>query len=538
MYPDRATFERMVNDEPDLSFAAKETLLVLFDGPLKIRQILSCIHSLPGSTPEKKEKDHTLSESALRKRLDQLIDRDILARAANERTNPYYFIRRPWLFNRYISIRCRDNPAGELLDLKILLGEMTRGTAEPIQPSVIATIGHRTERSHEIAAAFETFQKYVGNPAALDIYLEGIYEDIFFGKVPASDIDGSLARDFIRFVATASPLEQETRFFFWYAEFFLSLDLYEEASGVFNRGMGIAEARDLDPSAILAGSRISRGTVLMHLNDFTGAKEAFLTGSRNETYGPFAAAKNLFGAGEIELICGDIGPTRAAARFSQALELTRIADAENSNPDVEELRGDILRRTGALHRLTGEMDRACTCYNAAESVYRSDLFRGRSALLLEQAELARARACTGTGEENLLVRSADLYEEAKAGAQRIRSLKMFAESLIGECELARTAYRHFKKPLPRDIDTKYTNAFDIFCQIGLTWGIAQCFLSEALLYHTTADEFPDKYGDTADKLIQAEKYFQSLGLAPELALIRRIKSHTPVASELHPLVFL
>lgn len=89
MYPDRATFERMVNDEPDLSFAAKETLLVLYDGPLKIRQILSRIHSLSEPRPENREKDHHLSESALRKRLDQLIDRGILARAASERTNPY-----------------------------------------------------------------------------------------------------------------------------------------------------------------------------------------------------------------------------------------------------------------------------------------------------------------------------------------------------------------------------------------------------------------------------------------------------------------
>ena len=85
--------------------------------------------------------------------------------------------------------------------------------------------------------------------------------------------------------------------------------------------------------------------------------------------------------------------------------------------------------------------------------------------------------------------------------------------------------------LPRDIDTKYANAFDIFCQIGSTWGITQCFLSEALLYHTTADEFPDKYADTADKLVQAEKFSRNLGLVPDLALIQHIKSHAPVAFE-------
>ena len=44
-------------------------------------------------------------------------------------------------------------------------------------------------------------------------------------------------------------------------------------------GIGLAVARDLDPSAILAETRISRGTILMHLNDFTGAKKAFLEGT-------------------------------------------------------------------------------------------------------------------------------------------------------------------------------------------------------------------------------------------------------------------
>ena len=78
---------------------------------------------------------------------------------------------------------------------------------------MIATIGQRTERSYEIAGAFKSFQKSIGNQAVMDDYIEGIYADIFFGSVPTSDIDGSLARDFIRFVATASPLEQETRFF-------------------------------------------------------------------------------------------------------------------------------------------------------------------------------------------------------------------------------------------------------------------------------------------------------------------------------------
>ena len=544
MYPDRALFAQIVDEEPGLSGAAKETLRALYDGPRKIRQILTIINSPDESGTGKGRKDRAISESALRKRLDLLIDREILARAGSERTNPYYFIRRPWLFNRSISIRCRNNPTGGLLDLKILLGEISRETAkkmpDPAQPRVISLIGERTERSHEVGIAYEAFRQRTGDPVALAAYLEGIYDDIFFGNVPASDIDGSVARDFLRFVATAPPGEHDVRFFFWYAEFFQSLDLCEASSAIFDRGIGLAESRGLDPAAILADARISRGNILLHLNDFAGAKEAFLAGSQNSAAGPFAQAKNLFGVGEVELLCGDLSSARAPARFSRALELAGKADPDHRNPDAEELRGDILRRTGTVHRLAGQYEPARKCYAAAEEIYQDDTLRGRAALLPEQAELARACACAATGPvvDRHLAQAAHLYEDAKTTAQRIRSISRFAQALISECELARVAFSRFNRPLPRDLDTKYSNAFDIFCQTGSKWGIAQSFLSEALLYHTLAEEFPDKYADTADKLVQAEVFSRELGLATELSLIRRIRAHELMASELHPLVFL
>ena len=48
MYPDRATFQRMVKDEPNLSGAGRETLLALYDGPLHLRQILDIVNA-PGT---------------------------------------------------------------------------------------------------------------------------------------------------------------------------------------------------------------------------------------------------------------------------------------------------------------------------------------------------------------------------------------------------------------------------------------------------------------------------------------------------------
>jgi len=543
MYPDRSTFGKIVEAEPDMSAAGRETLLALYDGPLKLPQILLRVNAQAGQDSGAK-KEHTISESALRKRLEVLIGLGIIARAGNERTNPYYFIRRSWLFNRYILVRCRENPAGGLLDLKILLGEISRkapeGKSDFVQPRVISAIGERTERSHEVEAAYGAFRARLGEPEAIGDYLESIYADIFEGKVPSSDIDGSLARDFLRFVATAPPSEHEVRFFLWYAQFFQTLDLYEASAATFERGIALAREQGLDPDAIIAGARISRGSILVHLNDLAGAKETFLSDARRSGAGPFAQAKNLFGVGEVELVCGATGPGLAPARFAKALEHVAEADPEHRNPDVEEIRGDTWRRTGTLYRVTGQYDKARECYDMADTIYHDDMFRGRVRLLPEQAELMRAYAFSSSGSAAgpYLTRAAGLYEEAKTAAQRIRSISRFAHTLIGECELARVACQKFDRPLPKDLDAKYGNAFEIFCQISSKWGMAQCFISESLLYHTMADKFPDKYADTADKLVQAEAYCQELGLLTELALIKRIKAHADPAAELNPLTFL
>ncbi|HII97854.1 MAG TPA: hypothetical protein HA272_00985, partial [Methanoregula sp.] len=162
MYPDRATFQRMVQDEPNLSGAGRQTLLALYDGPLRLRQILDIVNT-PGSGAEEKN----ITESALRKRLDVLISRGILARAGSERTNPYYYIRRPWIFNQYILIRCRDKPTEGILELTILLHELSQmaagGDALQPHPRYIAAFGERTERSHQIENAYGAFQKLLGN---------------------------------------------------------------------------------------------------------------------------------------------------------------------------------------------------------------------------------------------------------------------------------------------------------------------------------------------------------------------------------------
>ena len=94
------------------------------------------------------------------------------------------------------------------------------------------------------------------------------------------------------------------------------------------------------------------------------------------------------------------------------------------------------------------------------------------------------------------------------------------------------------RPLPRDLDTKYANAFEIYCQISSRWGLVQTFISEALLYQSSPEDFPDKYAISADKLEQAERDSKELGLKTELALIKRMKSRTGTAPELHPLTFL
>jgi tetratricopeptide (TPR) repeat protein len=532
----------MVQDEPNLSGAGKETLLALYEGPLRLRQILEIVNAPEQGAAGSDPKDRNITESALRKRLDLLITRGILARAGSERTNPYYYICRPWIFNQYILIKCRDKPQGGLLDLTILIHELSRmapgGDATLPHPRFISAVGERTERSHQIKAAYGTFQKILGNKTAIGDYLEGVYEDIYEGKVPESDIDGLIARDFLRFVATAPDEEREVRFFLWYADFFHVLDRYQEAYNAFEQGVEWALQAGLDLPAILSETRISKGHILLHLNDLDGAKAAFLEISQNRESTPFARAKSLFGAGEAELFAGDLATPYAPARFTHALDLCEKADPSRRDPDVQELRADILRRTGTVHRILGRLDEAGACYLEAETIYRNGPIRGLVWLLPEQAELLRARAFQSPPDaaDKFLTEAAAMYEEAKSASQRIRNINWFAHNLIGECELARVAHVKFKKPLPKNLDTKYANAFEIYCQISSRWGIVQAFISQALLYHGSSGEFPDKYAITADKLEQAERFSRDLGLKTELALIKRIKTGG-AEKELNPLTF-
>ncbi len=308
-------------------------------------------------------------------------------------------------------------------------------------------------------------------------------------------------------------------------------------------GVDLAEKEGIAFPAILEEARISKGDLLLRLNDPAGAKEAFLEIYRDREAGPFAKAKGLFGAGEVELAWGDIAPPQAPARFAQALEFCGKADPDTSDPDVQELRADILRRTGTVHRVSGRIDEAETCYAEAAAIYGDEMIRGLVWLLPERAELLRARAfiasgSAGSAAAEYLARASTLYEEGRLMSQRIRNINWYAHGLIGECEIARIAYQKCGRPLPPDLGTKYANAFEIYCQISSHWGIAQTFLSEALLYHAAPDLFPGRYAATADKLGQAERISKELGLKPELALIGRIKSSRESVCELHPLTFL
>ena len=543
MYPDRATFLRMVDTEQDLSGPARETLLTLYDGPLRFRQIFDRINS-GAAGPAGTRRDRKISESALRKRLEALIARGIVARAGSELTSPYYYVRRPWLFNTYILVKCRNPPPAGLQDLTILLHEISRqaaaGKGSSVPPKVISAVGERTERGHQIGDAYDAFLKLLGNRNAVADYLEGIYSDIYEGKVPESDIDSLLARDFLRFVATAPPEEREVRFLLWYANFFHTLDQYRSAYDAFLQGQDLAKQATLPWAAIVSGARVSLGHILVHLNDLRAAKEEFLKTYAMRETGPLLRARSLFGAGEVELFTGETGPGSAPRRFSDALRFCDEADPDRTNPDVQELRGDILRRTGTLHRIAGRLADAGSCYDRAEAIYGDDIFRGLAWLAPERAELARASAFAagGPGAGEFLSRAAARCEEAKGAAQRIRNINLYAHALLGACELARVAHQKFGKPLPKDLEAKYRSAFDIYCQIFSDWGIVQVFISEALLYHASADEFPDKYADTAEKLEQAERLGTAMGLRTELALIHRIKTHAAPDRELNPLTFL
>jgi len=326
------------------------------------------------------------------------------------------------------------------LILKILLGEISRsageGKPENVQPRVISAIGERTERSHAVEEAYGTFLSLLGNPGAIGDYLEGIYADIFTGKVPASDIDGSLARDFLRFVATAPPKEHEARFFFWYAQFFQVLDLYDASAATFEHGVGLARTQKLDlGSDPVRRPDLAGEAFLLHKNDLAGAKDAFLADARRSCGPAVCAGKEPARRcrGGTDLWCNSLlHLPRPGSRLPQRRLPKPTLPA--TDPDTEEVRADIWRRTGTLFRLTGEYDKARESYVAAEAVYEDGMFWGRVRLIPELAELMRAYAFAApdaAAADPYLARAAGLYEEAKAAAQRIRSISRFAHAARG-----------------------------------------------------------------------------------------------------------
>lgn len=130
---------------------------------------------------------------------------------------------------------------------------------------------------------------------------------------------------------------------------------------------------------------------------------------------------------------------QAPARFRQALELCRKSDPGNTDPDVQELRAEILRRIGAVQRLSGRLDEVETCY-AAAAIYSEYMSRGLVWLLPERAELLRAKAFASpesaqSAAAEFLAQASTLYEEIWVMAQRIRNISWYAHGLIGECEL-------------------------------------------------------------------------------------------------------
>ncbi len=151
-------------------------------------------------------------------------------------------------------------------------------------------------------------------------------------------------------------------------------------------------------------------------------------------------------------------------------------------------------------------------YNKAKYIYDAHKFRGEVWLLHGIAELYRA--------EGNLDEAMRKYEEAKKASQEAFNINRIAHALLGVCEVKRMKEEAHLND--------HEEPLNIYKKIGSKWGIANTYISQAILYTNEGN------AEMAKELLnEAMNMCQELNLNEELKLIQRIMEGD--VDELHPL---
>jgi len=377
-----------------------------------------------------------------------------------------------------------------------------------------------------------------------------IWKDVYKkdANPKSNEIENDLIADYKKTVEGWPENEKEIRIYLWLSDFFHILDMYEESFQLYKNAVKVARQNDTDIYSILVSSQISKGHILLHLNNIPEAAEDFKATIKETFRGkrihPILRARSYFRLGEVEVYRGDYN--LAIRYFNEAIEICkRLENEDDSNSiAIQHIKSDVYRKKGTAYRMCGDLDKCREFYELAEKICKGK-FRGYVWLLHGWAEYYRAlgfKSMNWDNSGNLIntkeskenfEKSREYCQLAKKESARIRNINRYAHALLIENEIDRLEFgsEELTEGRVNRMKERYAQALEIYLNIFSRWGEANVFISQYLAFKNT--NFETK--NSIELLENAESICDEMRFERELGFIQNIREDGSTENVLNPL---
>lgn len=256
----------------------------------------------------------------------------------------------------------------------------------------------------------------------------------------------------------------QTLAYLLYSDFYHTLSDYSSAEKWFDKAEAEAQKQNIDLDELTMDLKISRGHLLYHLNDLRGAKTYFENQLKKFNNHTLHRARALFRSGELVIFSGNY--TDAYNRFQDSVEICNQFLESDSSKTAYHINADNYRMLGVISRLLKDYKKSEFFLEKSKNIYDEFGFRGLLYLNAEFGELYRA--------QNKLKKSLKLFNQVMVDAQRKCDINWFAHACLGECEILRIKKKATSK--------NYLKPLEIYRQINSQWGLANGYLSQAIMH--------------------------------------------------------
>jgi hypothetical protein len=542
-----------------------QIVLTVNNGPIKQNGIYLRLKNASTDT------DDTLKKYQLKYRLEKLVEMKVISANYFSKANPYYEISLPYCAKLYnLATIKKIIPHTESLDLtfsvlysdplstsntgdikeeknrdiskkKTILSNQKKESEKraqkyqrevfgPLNNDDYNAIANRAKRARDLKTKTEELVNALKDKNLTTQFVYWRERDLYRNSIDQHDrsLEDELIGDYNNFILGQPDNEKDIRAMLWDSDLFHILDCYHEGYERFLSAEKLANDRGINFNTILSASQISKGHILLHLNDLNGAKDNFLETLRNPDIDLLFRSRTLFRLGEVEVYQWDLDD--AIKHFDEALQICKELDQTQKNMSVQHIEADSLRKKGTALRLRAEFDACYDCYNEAESIYKKWKIRGFVWLLHGWAEYNRAK---GNADAAL-----KMYESGLIDSRRILNINRMAHARLGMCEIFRLekiCKGGIDNNTQRKVTKYYTDAEKWYAKIHSNWGIVQIIISKSLNTRIKPQLSNSEEKKMINSLIDAKHVCMNMGLKGELALIKRIINEDVDPDELNPL---